>query len=81
MLQIKNLSITHLKDNRVLLNQFNLTINPGDKAAIIGEEGNGKSTLLKLIYDETMIEDYIEYSGEMVLCQDLVQIKMRSSAC
>ena len=81
MLQIKNLSITHLKDNRVLLNQFNLTINPGYKAAIIGEEGNGKSTLLKLIYDETMIEDYIEYSGEMVLCQDLVQIKMRSSAC
>lgn len=66
MLQIKNLSITHLKDNRVLLNQFNLTINPGDKAAIIGEEGNGKSTLLKLIYDETMIEDYIEYSGEVV---------------
>ena len=81
MLQVKNLTITHLKDNRVLLDQFNLTINPGDKAAIIGEEGNGKSTLLKLIYDETMIEDYIEYSGEMVLCQDLVQIKMRSSAC
>lgn len=66
MLQIKNLAITHLKDNRVLLDNFSLTINPGDKAAIIGEEGNGKSTLLKLIYDETMVEDYIEYSGEII---------------
>ncbi|MBR5564811.1 MAG: ABC-F family ATP-binding cassette domain-containing protein [Roseburia sp.] len=66
MLQIKNLMITHLKDNRVLLDNFSLTINPGDKAAIIGEEGNGKSTLLKLIYDETIVESYIEYSGEII---------------
>ena len=66
MLQIRNLTITHLKDNRVLLNNFSVTINPGDKAAIIGEEGNGKSTLLKLIYDENMVENYIEYSGEIV---------------
>ena len=51
MLQIKNLTIAHLKDNRILLDKFNLIINPGDKAAIIGEEGNGKSTLLKLIYN------------------------------
>jgi len=66
MLQVKNLTITHLKDNRVLLDNLSLTINPGDKAAIIGEEGNGKSTLLKLIYDENMVEDYIEYSGEII---------------
>jgi len=66
MLQIKNLTITHLKDNRVLLDNFSLTINPGDKAAIIGEEGNGKSTLLKLIYDESIVEDYVEYSGEII---------------
>lgn len=66
MLQVKNLTITHLKDNRVLLKDFNFILNAGDKAAIIGEEGNGKSTLLKLIYDETLIEDYIEYSGEII---------------
>ena len=66
MLQIKNLTITHLKDNRVLLDNFSMTIHRGDKAAIIGEEGNGKSTLLKLIYDEAMVEDYIEYSGEII---------------
>lgn len=51
MLQIKNLSITHLKDLRCLLKDVSLTLNPGDKAVLIGEEGNGKSTLLKWIAD------------------------------
>ena len=41
-------------------------LNPGDKAVIIGEEGNGKSTLLKLIYDPGLIESYAEYSGEII---------------
>ena len=66
LLQIKNLTITHRKDNRIILNKFNLNLNFGDKTAIIGEEGNGKSTLLKLIYDEKLAEDYIEFSGEII---------------
>ncbi len=66
MLQIKNLNITHLKDNRVLLQDLSFTLNNGDKAAIIGEEGNGKSTLLKLIYDESLVENYAEYTGEII---------------
>lgn len=66
MLQVKNLTITHRKDNRVLLNQFSFVLNEGDKAAIIGEEGNGKSTLLKLIYAESLVDDYIEYTGEII---------------
>lgn len=66
MLQIKNLTITHIKDNRVLLQNLSFVLNSGDKAAIIGEEGNGKSTLLKLIYDERLVEDYVEYSGEII---------------
>ena len=41
MLQIKHLTITHRKDLRVLLEDFSLSLQPGDKAAIIGEEGNG----------------------------------------
>ena len=48
MLQIQHLTIRHKKDLRVLLEDFALTLNPGDKAALIGEEGNGKSTLLQL---------------------------------
>ena len=66
MLQIKNLTVTHIKDNRVLLQNLSFVLNSGDKAAIIGEEGNGKSTLLKLIYDERLVEDYVEYSGEII---------------
>lgn len=66
MLQIKNLSMNHTKDSHVLAENMNFVINEGDKAALIGEEGNGKSTLLKLIYAPELVEDYIEYSGEII---------------
>ena len=42
MLQIKNLSITHKKDLREIIKDFSCVLNYGDKAVIIGEEGNGK---------------------------------------
>ena len=45
MLQVKNVTFVHQKDLRVLLKDFQLVLNPKDKAVIIGEEGNGKSTL------------------------------------
>lgn len=63
MLQIQNLKITHKKDLRVILDAFSFVLNPGDRAVIIGEEGNGKSTLLKWIYDPALIEDYAEAEG------------------
>ena len=66
MLQIKNLTLTHKKDLRVILSDFNLVLNAGDKAVIIGEEGNGKSSLLKLIYDESLVDEYLDYTGEIV---------------
>ena len=66
MLQVKNLTITHKKDNRVLLDKFNLILNDGDKCAIIGEEGNGKSTLLKLIFNAELVENYVDFSGEII---------------
>lgn len=66
MIQVKNLTITHRKDMRVILENFSMVLNDGDKAALIGEEGNGKSTLLKLLYDERLVEDYAEYSGEII---------------
>lgn len=66
MLQIKNLSITHKKDFRILLKDFSFVLNSGDKAVIIGEEGNGKSTLLKWIYDPDMIEAYADARGERI---------------
>ena len=63
MLQVRNLTVTMKKDLRQLLKDFTFALNPGDKAAIIGEEGNGKSTLLKLLYDPAMVEEYVEYTG------------------
>ena len=51
MIQIRGLSIFHKKDFRQLVKDLDLTLNRGDKAALIGEEGNGKSTVIKWIYD------------------------------
>ena len=67
MLNVKNLTITHRKDMRVILDKFNMTLNDGDKAVIIGEEGNGKSTLMKWIYDPELAEEYAECEGERIL--------------
>ncbi|MDE6880776.1 MAG: ATP-binding cassette domain-containing protein, partial [Oscillospiraceae bacterium] len=65
MLQIKNLTLTHKKDLRTLTENFSFVLNPGDKAVLIGEEGNGKSTLLKWIYDPSLIESYCQWSGQL----------------
>ena len=67
MMQIKKLTLTHKKDLRVILEDFQLVLNDGDKAVIIGEEGNGKSTLLKWMYDPALTEDYIESTGERII--------------
>ena len=66
MLQVKNLNIYHKKDLRPLVSDLSFTLNDGDKAAMIGEEGNGKSTLLKLLYDPALVADYVEYDGEII---------------
>lgn len=67
MLQIKNLTITHRKDLRVILEDFNLVLNHGDKAVIIGEEGNGKSTLIQWIYNPESVDSYAECEGERII--------------
>lgn len=66
MIQVKNLTITHRKDLRILLQDFSMVLHQGDKAALIGEEGDGKSTLLKLLYREELVEDYVEFHGEII---------------
>ena len=66
MLQIKDLTIDHTRDLRTILKGFSCALNSGDKAVIIGEEGNGKSTLLKWLYCPALIEDYAEAEGERI---------------
>lgn len=60
MLEINNLSIK--VQDRYLIKNLSLTLNAGDKLAIIGEEGNGKSTLLKSILG---ICPYSEVTGNI----------------
>lgn len=65
-LQAKKICITVKKDDRKILEDFSYVLKPTDKTVIIGEEGNGKSTLLKLLYSENLITDYATYSGEII---------------
>ena len=66
MFQVKNLTVTHKKDLTTLVEGLSFTLAPGDRAAIVGEEGNGKSTVLKLLYDPALVEPYAEWTGEVV---------------
>ena len=66
MFQVKNMTITHKKDLTTLVEGLSFTLSPGDRAALIGEEGNGKSTVLKLLSDPTLVEPYAEWTGEIV---------------
>lgn len=63
MIQIQHLTITHTKDFRELVHDLNLTITLGEKVAIIGEEGNGKSSLLALLVNPKTHFDHLSYEG------------------
>ena len=41
-------------DKKLLLNNFSTKVNKGDKICIIGKNGKGKSTLLKLLHNELL---------------------------
>ena len=49
MLTVNQLTLTHRKDLTVLVDSLSFTLNDCERLALIGEEGNGKSTLLHLI--------------------------------
>ena len=63
MLTIKDLTIIHQKDLRELVRGLSFTVSGRDRLAVIGEEGNGKSTLLKLIYAPETALAYCAYTG------------------
>lgn len=56
-------------NERYLVKDLSLVLNKGDKLAIIDEEGNGKSTLLKSllgICNYAIIEGSINFKGNTV---------------
>ncbi len=64
MISINNL--TFLIGSRALYDEANWHIKPGDRAGLIGANGTGKSTLLKLIVGE-----YAPSSGTISMSKDL----------
>ena len=89
MLQIRDLNILHRRDLRELVRDFSLTLSAGDRAVMIGEEGNGKSTILKWLYDPGLVADYAEASGQRsvagerigYLAQELLPEDRERSVC
>jgi len=86
MLQIKNLSVYHNKDLTPLLDGLSFSLREGERAALIGEEGNGKSTLLRLIAGQEV--PYVTHEGEILvtgtrgfLPQELPEEERALSAC
>jgi ATP-binding cassette subfamily B protein len=54
--EFRNVSFTYPGTNRRVLSDFNFTLSPGERVALIGENGQGKTTVVKLItrlYDPT----------------------------
>ncbi len=66
MLELKNINISLSHSGREIVKNFSFSLLPGDKAALIGEEGNGKSTLLRYIFDPESVEQYCECSGRVI---------------
>ena len=54
--EFRNVSFTYPGTERRVLSNFNFKLNPGERVALIGENGQGKTTIVKLItrlYDPT----------------------------
>ena len=54
--EFRNVSFAYAGSDRNVLSNFNFTLSPGERIALIGENGQGKTTVVKLItrlYDPT----------------------------
>lgn len=65
MLEIKQVTMTHATEFTKLVADLSIVIHKGDKVAIIGEEGNGKSSLLKWMMCDKLVSSYLHYTGEI----------------
>lgn len=56
IIEFKNVSFSYPEDPKLVLKNFSLKIEPGEKIAFVGENGAGKTTIIKLLarfYDVT----------------------------
>jgi len=61
MIKGNHLTIEHIQSGRRLIDDLSFIVNDGEKAAVIGEEGNGKSLLLKTLFGR--LPEGFSYSG------------------
>ena len=67
ILEISDLSLHLTQTGRPLLEHFYFTLGAGDRAVLIGEEGNGKSTLLRYLAQPEALKGYCEAEGRVAL--------------
>jgi ATP-binding cassette subfamily B protein len=92
--EFRNVSFAYPGTERPVLSNFNFTLSPGERIALIGENGQGKTTIVKLItrlYDPTEGEilldgidlreyDLADLHAEMgVIFQDFMRYEMTAS--
>ncbi len=71
-IQIKNLSFSF--DDKIILDNLNLTIPSGKKVAIVGLSGAGKSTIISLL-----LRFFTDYSGKILIDdQDISLFSLKS---
>ena len=61
ILTLNNISLSF--GENTILNNISLLLNEGDKCALIGDNGTGKSTLLKIIIGEYKQDSGVEGTG------------------
>jgi ATP-binding cassette, subfamily B, bacterial len=92
--EFRNVSFAYPGGGHLILNHFNFHLRPGERVALIGENGQGKTTIVKLLtrlYDplegQILLDgiDLREYSLESlyreigVIFQDFMRYEMRAS--
>jgi ATP-binding cassette, subfamily B, bacterial len=92
--EFRNVSFAYPGGGHLILNDFNFHLRPGERVALIGENGQGKTTIVKLLtrlYDplegQVLLDgiDLREYNLESlyreigVIFQDFMRYEMRAS--
>ena len=62
LIEFKNVSFRYPNTKRYILQNFNLVVRPGEKIALVGENGAGKTTIIKLL-----LRFYDVSEGEMLI--------------
>lgn len=69
MIQVNHLFISNIVEDRKLIKDLSFVVNDGEKIALIGEEGNGKTSILKVLRGESL--PGFEVEGQIHLDQPI----------